>query len=115
MTRWCCGTSPAPPRLPTSVPGLATSWEIDPNDHKRWIFHLRQGVKWHDGCPFTADDVVWNLARLTDQKAPQFYTRQMAQTRSYLANFASIEKIDDHTIAIKTKVPNRCSPTRSAT
>src|SRR5450755_4423960 len=41
-------------------PGLATSWEVDTNNHRRWIFHLRQGVKWHDGCPFTADDVVWN-------------------------------------------------------
>src|SRR5215469_1629246 len=28
-------------------PGLATSWEVDPNNHKRWIYHLRQGVKWH--------------------------------------------------------------------
>src|SRR5947199_9595117 len=40
-------------------PGLATSYEIDPSDHKRWIVHLRHGVKWHDGCDFTADDVVW--------------------------------------------------------
>jgi ABC-type transport system substrate-binding protein len=31
-------------------PGLATSYEIDPNDHKRWIVHLRQGVTFHDGC-----------------------------------------------------------------
>src|SRR6202049_2004925 len=41
-------------------PGLATSYEIDPNDHKRWIVHLRQGVSFHDGCKFTADAVVWN-------------------------------------------------------
>src|SRR6266702_7979447 len=41
-------------------PGLATGYEIDPNDHKRWIVHLRQGVTWHDGFKFTADDVVWN-------------------------------------------------------
>src|ERR1700674_3935766 len=33
-------------------PGLATEWHIDPNNNKRWIFTLRQGVKWHDGCPF---------------------------------------------------------------
>src|SRR5713226_6544302 len=49
-------------------PGLATSWEIDPNDHKRWIVHLRQGVKFHDGCTFTADDVVWNIQYRSDQK-----------------------------------------------
>src|SRR6266481_4353390 len=38
-------------------PGLATEWHVDEANDKRWIFTLRQGVKWHDGCPFTADDV----------------------------------------------------------
>src|SRR5258708_33093420 len=42
-------------------PGLATSWKIDPNDSKRWLFTLREGVKWHDGCPFKPEDVVWNF------------------------------------------------------
>jgi hypothetical protein len=37
-------------------PGLATSWEIDPNDHKRWIVHLRRGVKFHDGCQASAGE-----------------------------------------------------------
>src|SRR5262249_55892505 len=31
-------------------PGLATKWTIDPSDPKRWIFELRKGVKFHDGC-----------------------------------------------------------------
>mgnify|MGYP005810310633 CR=1 FL=1 len=84
-------------------PGLATSWEVDPGNHKRWIFHLREGVKWHDGCPFTADDVVWNFGRVADPKSPQFYTVQMALSRTYVTNFDSIEKIDDHTVAINTK------------
>jgi peptide/nickel transport system substrate-binding protein len=92
------------------IPGLATSWEIDPSDHTRWIFHLRQGVKWHDGCPFTADDVVWNLQRLTDKNAPQFDPAELAQTSPYLGNFASIDKIADHTIAIRTKVPDALFP-----
>ena len=42
-------------------PGLATEWQVDEANPKRWIFKLRQGVKWHDGCDFTADDVVWNI------------------------------------------------------
>ena len=58
---------------------------------------MRQGVKWHDGCDFTADDVVWNFRRISDQKAPQFFTQQFALSRAYLTNFESIEKIDDHT------------------
>src|SRR5207245_5405820 len=43
-------------------PGLATEWHIDEADSKRWIFTLRQGVKGHDGCPFTAADLVWKFA-----------------------------------------------------
>src|SRR4029077_12464794 len=56
-------------------PGLATAYEIDPNDHKRWIVHLRQGVTWHDGCQFSADDVVWNFQMRMDEKAPNFSTQ----------------------------------------
>ncbi len=84
-------------------PGLATSWDVDPVNHKRWLFHLREGVKFHDGCPFTADDVLWNFGRFNDQKAPQFFTQQFALNRGYMTNYESIEKIDDHTIAINTK------------
>jgi peptide/nickel transport system substrate-binding protein len=84
-------------------PGLATEWHVDPANQKRWIFTLRQGVKWHDGCDFNADDVVWNFQRITDQKAPQFYTQQFALSRAYLTNFEGIEKVDDHTVAITTK------------
>jgi peptide/nickel transport system substrate-binding protein len=91
-------------------PGLATSWEIDPNNKRRWIFHLRQGVKWHDGCSFTADDVVWNMARVTDSTAPQYFTQQMALSRAYTTNYESIEKIDDYTVAITTKVVESLFP-----
>jgi ABC-type transport system substrate-binding protein len=84
-------------------PGLAAEWHVDPANHKRWIFTLRQGVKWHDGCDFTADDVVWNFQRISDPKAPQFFTLQFALSRAYLTNFDSIEKVDDHTVAITTK------------
>lgn len=72
-------------------PGLATAWHVDPNNHKRWIFALRHGVKWHDGCNFTADDVVWNLGYSFDQKAPQFNVAQFAQARTYLGTFDRVE------------------------
>ena len=42
----------------TLKPGLATRWELQP-DGKTWRFYLRQGVTFHDGTPFSADDVVW--------------------------------------------------------
>ena len=60
-------------RLAVIKPGLATEWRIDPTNTRRWLFTLRDGVKWHDGCPFTADDVVWNYRRVTDNTAPQFF------------------------------------------
>ncbi len=91
-------------------PGLATEWHVDEGDTKRWIFTLRQGVKWHDGCPFTADDVVWNMGYSDDEKAPQFNTAQFAQARPYLGTYVGVEKIDDHTVAFKTKVPDSLFP-----
>jgi peptide/nickel transport system substrate-binding protein len=91
-------------------PGLATEWHIDEGDNKRWIFTLRQGVKWHDGCPFTADDVVWNLGYSSNDKAPQFNAAQFAQARPYLGTYDGVEKIDDHTVAFTTKVPDSLFP-----
>jgi peptide/nickel transport system substrate-binding protein len=83
-------------------PGLATSWDIDPANHKRWIVHLRDGVKFHDGCPLTADDVVWNFQFRMDQKSPNFFAQQFAYTRSFLTNVKSVEKVDDRTVAFET-------------
>jgi hypothetical protein len=83
-------------------PGLATSWEIDPNDHKRWIVHLRRGVKFHDGCEFTADDVLWNYQYRSDQKAPFFFAQQFAYSRTWLTNIKRVNKIDDYTVAFET-------------
>src|SRR5258705_575164 len=45
------------------IPGLAESWEI-PEEPTRWRFHLRKGVKFQNGDPFTADDVVFSADRV---------------------------------------------------
>ena len=47
-------------------PALATRWEISP-DGRRWTFFLRRGVRWADGQPFTADDVLWNFEVVADE------------------------------------------------
>jgi peptide/nickel transport system substrate-binding protein len=48
-------------------PALAKSWQVSP-DQLTWTFHLRQGVTFHDGSPFTADDVVYSYRRIIDQQ-----------------------------------------------
>ena len=72
-------------------PGLATSWHIDEGDNKRWIFELRKGVKFHDGCDFNADSVLFNMKYSADEKAPEFNTAQFAQARPYLGTYAGVE------------------------
>ncbi len=87
-------------------PGLASEWGIDPNNSKRWIMKIRPNVKWHDGCPLTADDIVWNMERSTNEKSEQFDPSQFAQARAYLNNYVSVEKVDDMTVAFNTKTPD---------
>ena len=48
-------------------PALAESWEVS-GDQLTWTFHVRQGVTFHDGSPFSADDVVYSYKRIIDQK-----------------------------------------------
>jgi peptide/nickel transport system substrate-binding protein len=85
------------------LPGLATEWKVDPVDAKKWRFSLRPSVKFHDGSPFNADTVIWNLEKVLDDKAPQFDKRQSAQVKPRLPSVASYRKIDDMTVEITTK------------
>ena len=48
------------------IPGLAERWEIS-DDRLTYTFHLRKGVRWHDGKPFTARDVIATYAKVLDQ------------------------------------------------
>jgi ABC-type transport system substrate-binding protein len=83
-------------------PGLAESWEQAPDDHKTWIFHLRRGVKFHDGADFNADAVVWNLDRYFKNDSPQFEAPSSAMSRARVPIMSSYKKIDDNTVAITT-------------
>jgi peptide/nickel transport system substrate-binding protein len=78
------------------VPGLATEWKsIDP---LTWEFKLRQGVVWHDGAPFTADDVVFSLTRAAEvPNSPSGFGL-------YLRGKA-VSKVDAHTVRITTTTP----------
>ena len=76
-------------------PALATSWEA--TSPTVWRFHLRSGVKFTDGTPFTADDVLFSADRL---RAPS------SVLRSVLAGVKEVRKIDDLTVEIETVKPD---------
>jgi peptide/nickel transport system substrate-binding protein len=77
------------------VPQLAVAWQIVDPTH--WDFELRQGVRFHDGTPFTADDVVFSIER-AQADTSDFELR--------VAGIAAVEAIDDHTIRITTTGPD---------
>ncbi|PIR25544.1 MAG: hypothetical protein COX62_05605 [Deltaproteobacteria bacterium CG_4_10_14_0_2_um_filter_43_8] len=79
-------------------PMLASRWEIG-EDQKTYTFHLRQDVKWQDGFPFTADDVLYSFERVRDPKV------DAASLRVYYQDVESVKKIDSYTIQAKYKTP----------
>lgn len=91
-------------------PGLATEWRIDPENNRRWLFTIRRDVRFHDGSPLTAADIVWNFDRFTKEGTPQFNARQFAFARAYLGNFESAEVVDDYTVALTTRQPDSLFP-----
>jgi len=93
-------------RLPEIAPALAESWEVDKNDVHRWVFKLRQGVKFHDGSDFNADAVIWNWDKLRNKEAPQYDTKQAGEVAPRLTAIKSYKKIDDYTVEFTTTQPS---------
>jgi peptide/nickel transport system substrate-binding protein len=76
------------------VPGLATKWaQTAPTV---WKFDLRKNVKFHDGTPFTADDVIFSYERAKADGS---------DVKTYVGAIKEIKKLDDHTIEIITTAP----------
>jgi peptide/nickel transport system substrate-binding protein len=78
------------------LPALAESWAIT-SDPTVWEFKLRRGVTFHDGTPFTADDVIFSFGRARQPSSDM---------RALLQSIESIAKVDDFTLQIKTKGAN---------
>ena len=80
-------------------PALATEWSnIDPTT---WRFKLRQGVKFHDGTPFTADDVVFSVQRAIVPGS---------NVASQLSAVKEVDKVDDYTVNFITDGPTPILP-----
>ena len=82
------------------VPALATSWEPI-GAGEGWRFTLREGVKFHDGSAFNADDVVFSYQRASSEAA---------DVRSWFAPVSDVIKVDDFTVDIMTSAPNPIFP-----
>src|SRR6187399_1346453 len=92
------------------IPGLSTEWKVNDDDKKKWIFKLRPGVTFHDGAPFNADAVIWNVEKVLKQDAPHFDASQVGVTASRMPTLASASKIDDMTVELTTKEPDSFLP-----
>lgn len=79
------------------VPRLARTWENP--DPRTWIFHLRQGVVFHDGTPFTASDVAASLERIRRDAS--------LEMRKKLSGVETVRTRDRTTIELKTRDPDR--------
>jgi peptide/nickel transport system substrate-binding protein len=78
-----------------AAPGLAEKWEIS-KDGKTYTFHLRKGVKFHDGTELTAKDVVYTYEEINNPK-------NGSPGKQYLNELEKVEAVDDYTVKFTLK------------
>ena len=91
----------APPKL---VPSLASGWEISP-DGTEYTFSLRDGIKFHDGTPFDADAVKFNLDRIFKEDFEFFYPRAKAYRAADVYFLDHVEVLGPHKVKVVLKEP----------
>ncbi len=82
------------------APRLATEWYIT-DDPTVWEFKLREGVTYHNGNPFNADDVVFSIMRAKHENADM---------KGLLTSVVEVIKVDEHTVRMRTDGPNPLLP-----
>ncbi len=80
----------------TAEGDLATDWTVS-DDGLEWVFTLRQGVTFHNGDPFTADDVIYTYERSSNP--------ELSIHSGVLTNVTSVEKVDDYTVKFMLSAP----------
>ncbi|MEZ5752152.1 MAG: ABC transporter substrate-binding protein [Paracoccaceae bacterium] len=83
-------------------PGLAVSWT--PLDNTSWQINLREGVTFHDGTPFGAEDVAFTISRI-----PLVPNSPSALTR-FVSRISAVEVVDSHTLILRTTNPSPLLP-----
>ena len=82
-------------------PGLATSWSVA-DDEKTWTINLRQGVKWHDGTEFTAEDVKFTY---TAAMAEELASQTGAFVKAIIGSPDNIEIVNDYQLIFHLPEP----------
>jgi ABC-type transport system substrate-binding protein len=90
-----------PPELKI-VPELANSWEVLDNG-KTYVFHLVEGVKFHDGTEFDAQAAKWNVERILDPEVKSW-------VRPYYEEIEKVEAVDKYTLRLQMKEPSGALP-----
>ncbi|MFD2236952.1 ABC transporter substrate-binding protein [Aureimonas populi] len=85
----------------TLIPRLATEWNLKEGDDTVWVFKLREGVTFHDGSEFTAEDVVFSLERAKTEAS---------NMRQLHADVASVSAVDDYTVEVQMEGPSPLYP-----
>jgi peptide/nickel transport system substrate-binding protein len=80
---------------------LATDWAPKADDPNVWVFNLRQGVTYHDGADFTAEDVVFSINRAKSEQS---------RMKELLSSVVEVRAVDDHTVEFVTDGPNPILP-----
>lgn len=85
-------------------PALATSWNVS-DDGLIWTFNLRKGVKFHDGTPFNADAVVFDIERQINPNHPYYLEGKFPYAGFSLGMIEKVEAVDEYTVKFTLKHP----------
>jgi peptide/nickel transport system substrate-binding protein len=91
--------------IPPIIPALATSWDVS-DDKKTYTFHLREGVKFHDGTPWDAEAAVFNFDRVLKKDSEYFSQTANSFNGWWTQDIESYAAKDGLTFEVKLKQPN---------
>jgi len=85
-------------------PALATDWEIS-NDGLEYVFNLREGVEFHDGTPFNAESVVFDIERQLDPEHPYYLEGSFPYAGFSLGMIEEVTAVDEYTVKFTLENP----------